>query len=538
VLILWGILYLPGLGGPELKGEEGRRILPAVTMLKTGNWLLPYVGGEPYFNKPPFINWLVAGSFKILGLRSEFAARLPSVVFVLTFLMLLTWLPGRWITQEGRIIAVILFLTNFGIIEKGRLIEIEAVYVCLSGLALVWWLNIWSVKGSRWLLWLGAAVFLTCGMLTKGPAHLLFFYAAVVGILHKSRRLKELLRVEHIVGVVAILGLSLLWFHAAQNQQTGEQMAKQMSGQLISRIWGNFDIGQIIENFFKSLLYFMPWILFLPMMWDKKLNKRLRPENRLIFLGCRRGMVLAFLLISLIPGTHSRYSMPVLPIAALLLGQVMAVNPAFGKGEQIWKTILLVCLGISVLTSIVGTFLTLISIIKILVCIGIAAVCIWIWKRKDMITTISALAKTTAIVICIFTLQYALFSPYYAKGGEKRRPVGQKINDLVLPEETLYVYKPGYQAFLFYVREPIEYVTKREQITPDIRYLLMKESEWQELHEYKTLKYREVKTLFKFEYRHKETFRLLELVQGKNQDNPNGLQGDFQVELYPDSIFS
>lgn len=516
VLILWGILYLPGLGSLEFKGEEGRRSLPAVTMLKTGNWVLPYVGGEPYFNKPPFINWLVAGSFKILGVQSEFAARLPSAIFVLAFVMLLIWMPGRWMTQEVRTISAILFLTNVGILEKGRLIEIECVYVCLTGLALLWWLNVWSVKGSRWLLWLGAAVFLTCGMLTKGPAHLLFFYAPVIGILHKSRRLKELLRVEHFVGVVVVLGLSWLWFHAAHNQEIGEQMAGQMSGQLISRIWRDIDIGHIIENFFKSLVYFLPWILFLPMMWNKKLIERLTPENRLIFLGCRRGMVLGFLLISLIPGTQSRYSMPVLPIAALLLGQVMAVNSAFGKGEQIWKTILLGCLGISVLTSLAGTFLTVISIVKILVWIGIAAVCILIWKRKDTITTISALVKTTAIVICIFTLQYALFSPYYAKGDERRRPVGQKINDLVRPEETLYVYKPGYQAFLFYVREPIEYVIKHEQITPDIRYLLMKESNWQELQGSETLKYREVKTLFKFEYRHKGTFRLLELSRGKN----------------------
>jgi len=87
---------------------------------------------------------------------------------------------------------------------------------------------------------------------------------------------------------------------------------------------------------------------------------------------------------------------------------------------------------------------------------------------------------------------------------------------LVRPEETLYVYKPGYKAFLFYVREPIEYVIKHEQITPDIRYLLMKESNWQELQDCETLKSREVKTLFKFEYRHKGTFRLLELSQGKN----------------------
>ncbi len=36
-------------------------------MLQTGNYLVPQVGGETYFRKPPLINWLVAASFKIFG---------------------------------------------------------------------------------------------------------------------------------------------------------------------------------------------------------------------------------------------------------------------------------------------------------------------------------------------------------------------------------------------------------------------------------------------------------------------------------------
>ena len=37
VLLCWAAIYLPALGSLEIKGEEGRRILPAVTMLETGN---------------------------------------------------------------------------------------------------------------------------------------------------------------------------------------------------------------------------------------------------------------------------------------------------------------------------------------------------------------------------------------------------------------------------------------------------------------------------------------------------------------------
>ena len=40
ILALWAAIYLPALGSLEIKGEEGRRILPAVSMLETGNYLV------------------------------------------------------------------------------------------------------------------------------------------------------------------------------------------------------------------------------------------------------------------------------------------------------------------------------------------------------------------------------------------------------------------------------------------------------------------------------------------------------------------
>ena len=64
VSLVWAAIYLPRLGSLEIKSEEGRRILPAVTMIETGNaargareflrsYIVPQVGSEPYLRKPP-----------------------------------------------------------------------------------------------------------------------------------------------------------------------------------------------------------------------------------------------------------------------------------------------------------------------------------------------------------------------------------------------------------------------------------------------------------------------------------------------------
>ncbi len=83
VTLVWAVIYLPALGSIAIKGEEGRRILPAVRMLETGNYIVPQVGSNPYYRKPPLVNWLVAASFKLFGVRNEWTARLPSALSVL-----------------------------------------------------------------------------------------------------------------------------------------------------------------------------------------------------------------------------------------------------------------------------------------------------------------------------------------------------------------------------------------------------------------------------------------------------------------------
>ena len=141
VLLIWAAIYLPALGSLSIKGEEGRRILPAISMLETGNYLVPQVGGEAYFRKPPLINWLVAASFKLLGQRNEWTARLPSAVCVLAVAIAFVTVGRESLGPRGSTIAAVIWMTNAGIIEKGRLIEIEAIYVSLCTLAIIFWLS-------------------------------------------------------------------------------------------------------------------------------------------------------------------------------------------------------------------------------------------------------------------------------------------------------------------------------------------------------------------------------------------------------------
>src|SRR5262249_59289284 len=105
-------------------------------------------------------------------------------------------------------IAAMIWLTNIGIIEKGRLIEIEALYVSLCGLAIIFWLSFFLGKKSPWLMWLPASVFLGFGLLAKGPTHLLFFYGVVIAVLAYWKDWRGLVYSSHFFWLILILWIS------------------------------------------------------------------------------------------------------------------------------------------------------------------------------------------------------------------------------------------------------------------------------------------------------------------------------------------
>jgi len=237
VLLVWAAIYLPGLGSLEIKGEEGRRILPAVTMLQTGNYLVPYVGSEPYFRKPPLVNWIAAASFKVSGFRTEWTARLPSALAILAVALTLITRGRRALGTTGSLLTALIWLVNAGNMEKGRLIEIEAIYVSLTALAFIFWIAAYREEKTGAQLWLLPAIFLGLGMLAKGPLpHLLFFYGPVIAVLWNDRKLLLLATREHVIALIIIFGMFAAWALPAFLLSDWGRVARVWSRQYTGRV--------------------------------------------------------------------------------------------------------------------------------------------------------------------------------------------------------------------------------------------------------------------------------------------------------------
>ena len=459
VLAVWAVIYLPGLGTLEIKGEEGRRILPAVTMLQTGNFIVPQVGSDPYFRKPPLINWLVAAAFKITGRQNEWCARLPSVLCVLAVALAFVTIGRGALGANGSLIGALVWMTNFGIVEKGRLIEIEALYASLTGLAFICWLSWWQERRSPWLTWIVPWIFLGLGMLAKGPLHLIFFYAVMFAVLYRQSELRRVWNPAHVIGVALMLAIFSAWAIPCLQMMPGNDVAHTWTRQFSGRLSGeDFKFGGWILNIPRGLGYFLPWTLLLFIarrafggemgnVERRTLNVERRtgesddggvPNSSFdvqrstfdVQSGLAWGIGLSFLGVSLLPGSLARYTMPLLVPASWLVASILTTN----------------------------------------------RLALPHWLRVRWPSALPAELRLPAIVaglVCGAIVIYVVALTPVLRKREKVRNIAAEINRALPPNEPLYAVDPDYQPALFYVRDPIIYLGRVSDAPTSARFLLV-----------------------------------------------------------------
>jgi 4-amino-4-deoxy-L-arabinose transferase-like glycosyltransferase len=426
VLLVWAVVYLPALGSLAIKGEEGRRILPAIRMLETGDYVVPQVGSNPYFRKPPLVNWLVAVAFKIFGVRNEWTARLPSALAVLAVAIAFVTAGHGSLGPSGSTVAALIWLTNIGMIEKGRLIEIEALYVSLCGLAIIFWLSFWTQKKSAWLIWVPASIFLGLGLLAKGPTLLVFFYAIVLAVFWQARSWRLLFHPAHFVALAIMLIIFATWGIPFIRGTAMQLALHTWSIQFSDRLKGtDFHFLSWILNIPRSLVYFLPWLILVPFV---RFSRFPDDSQQRFARALAWGIVVPFLAVNLVPGAAARYSMPYLVPASWFLAMSYvgdALRWPAGiriRNEQAWGKVILVFVGLGLVIGGVGYPATALAL-----------------RNRQQITRAAA-----------------------------------TINGALPVNETVYAVNPRYVPVLFYVRAPLEYVSSLANLPANTHYFLVR----------------------------------------------------------------
>jgi 4-amino-4-deoxy-L-arabinose transferase-like glycosyltransferase len=493
ITLIWAGIYLPGLGSVQLEHEEPRRALPALHMLASGDWLVPRVGSEPYLRKPPLLNWAIALSCKLAGRPAEWAVRLPSVLATLALALTILAVGGRaWLGVTGASLAAIFFLVNFTMVETGRLAELEALYISLTGIGLLLWTAAWMRDASPWQLWLLPAPFLALGMLTKGPTHLIFYYGIVGAVLTFGKKLRLLLHPAHWLALVLIIGLLGCWAvpcSLAVNSDDPIGVWRFWWDQLASRASTgseeHFRLGTWLLNGPQTFKNFLPWTLLLPLLWRKDVIAELKggvginPREYALFLGARWGMVSTCLLMVLLPKGSPRYIYPLIVVPCLLLARVLTINGIQkypGWLPVVWNRVNLCLLTITTLAVPAIPFFALYHRGIYFVLALLVAIIIWSFfvprnAQRFAAGTIPAdrlvrcafvCAGVTALAMIEFT---ALVRPRVdLANGRRARPLADAILKMIPPGAEIWVMEESYRPFWYYLEPRARYFIRAGEL--------------------------------------------------------------------------
>jgi 4-amino-4-deoxy-L-arabinose transferase-like glycosyltransferase len=170
--VLPGLLLYPCLAFRLFDPDEGRYAQIPAEMLARGDWLVPYLQGEPYLDKPPLLYWLVMGTYAGLGVH-DWAARLVPALAVHACVLLTYLLGRRRVGESAALWGALALALSPGFLGMGRMLLHDGLLALWVTLALFAAWEALAADRLRWGWWLTAAAASGLGILTKGPVVLL-----------------------------------------------------------------------------------------------------------------------------------------------------------------------------------------------------------------------------------------------------------------------------------------------------------------------------------------------------------------------------
>lgn len=184
LLVVPFVLLYPSLGFPLLEPDESRYAQIPFEMIRSGDYLVPRLQGEPYLDKPPLFYWLVAGSYRLIGL-SEQSARLIPVLAIHGCILLTFGFGRRWFGNRSAFMGALTLSLAPGLVTIGRMLLLDGLLALWTTLALFSAFEAMRHERLGWGWWFLAALACGLGILTKGPVALLL----LLPVLWLQRRL-------------------------------------------------------------------------------------------------------------------------------------------------------------------------------------------------------------------------------------------------------------------------------------------------------------------------------------------------------------
>jgi 4-amino-4-deoxy-L-arabinose transferase-like glycosyltransferase len=363
----WLVLQIGGLFTPGLLDDvDSIYIEIAREMMVRHDYVTPYINGVRFFDKPPLMYWMAAGSMRVFG-AYDWAARLPLALGVLALLLAIYALGIRLFAavspahapDRGGFYAALALATSVGPYLYTRFYIPDILLALWMTLGVhLFLIALDRIRAGRSALApsLGFAAVMALNVLTKGLIGLVFPIGFVFVYLLLTRQLRLLMRFHlaacttlflavagpwHVLAALRTPAISLpgglglparggwAWFYL-YNEHVARFLGKRIP----------HDYGQVPIPLFWALsaLWVMPWTAYLfPAIADHVRDLRHRATTTTqqyqtaLVLIVWASIVLGFFTLS---SRQEYYNLPALPALALMAAGLLArADAKTGEGS-------------------------------------------------------------------------------------------------------------------------------------------------------------------------------------------------------------
>lgn len=355
--LAWLILQIGGLFSPGLLDDvDSIYIEIAREMLHRHDYVTPYIDGVRFFDKPPLMYWMAAGSMHIFGIH-DWAARLPLALSVLALLFAVYALGIRLFSDSspaaypdrGGFYSALAVATSIGPYLYTRFYIPDillALWMTLGVHLFLIALDRVRARQSPLLPCLGFAAVMALNVLTKGLIGLVFPVGFVLLYLALTRQL-HLLRLLHPVSSATLFAAIAAPWHILAAIRTPPIALPSGLGLPAHGGWAWFYLYN--EHFARFLgkriphdygltpvwlfwtylaIWVMPWAAFVPSAAARHIHHlrnraltTIREHETALSLILWTVLVVGFFSVS---SRQEYYSLPAIPALALMAGGLLA----------------------------------------------------------------------------------------------------------------------------------------------------------------------------------------------------------------------
>lgn len=349
LFILVFFLYYYGLGSYGLlNNNEGLYAEIPREMIETGHYIIPYLNGVPYIEKPPLLYWLIALVYKIGGVSETTARWIPATAGAC--LSLATYFFARTvISLTVARLSLLILSTMGGLIIFSRMVFFDGLFTFFLTASLFFFFRWYKTHHKMSLRFF--YLFLALAVMTKGIVALCLAILVSFIFLAMTKSLKERLGAFlDLWGILLFLVLLLPW-HIAASFQEKEFIQFYFINEHFLRFLGR----RIPKDYYHGPWYYylprlfltaLPWSFTLPLIFRR--GSQYKPLTIFLWVW----ILVFFIFFSLSQAKANYYLVTLFPPLALLFALKLEAFAETGNLKTIRQgvaaslAILLPCTGL------------------------------------------------------------------------------------------------------------------------------------------------------------------------------------------------